>query len=153
MQHCNGCVIVLGEIIERVTGMPYERYVAEFIYKPAGMRNTGLPQQDGLEANIDMGYTKQDKGLRSNVLLHGAAGSAAGGGYSTAEDLLAFVNLELAKQTRKAGPARLTQAKGGAPGVGTAVQTDGTWTVIVLTNLDPPTATAVSSGIFDRLAP
>ena len=40
--YCNGCYIVLGEIIARVSGMPYERYIADRVFKPAGMTGAGF---------------------------------------------------------------------------------------------------------------
>ena len=40
-RYCNGCYIVLGEIIERVSAMPYERFVTERIFSPRGMTHTG----------------------------------------------------------------------------------------------------------------
>ena len=36
-RYCNGCYIVLGAIIAKVTGMPYEDYIAAHVYAPAGM--------------------------------------------------------------------------------------------------------------------
>ncbi len=78
-QYCNGCYITLGAIIERVAGVPYERYVAEHIFAPAGMKNTGYPQSDAIEPGVALGYTRRlgDGSLRSNIFAHGAAGSAA----------------------------------------------------------------------------
>jgi CubicO group peptidase (beta-lactamase class C family) len=35
-QYCNGCYIALWAIVERVSGMPYEKYVAEKVFAPAG---------------------------------------------------------------------------------------------------------------------
>ncbi len=45
-QYCNGCYIVLGAIIERVSGITYQQYVEENIFKPAGMAASG-PLQTG----------------------------------------------------------------------------------------------------------
>ena len=41
---------------------------------------------------------------------------------------------------------------GGAPGINAALESDGTWTVAVLANLDPPAATSVAQGIRRGLA-
>jgi CubicO group peptidase (beta-lactamase class C family) len=142
-QYCNGCYIVLGAIIERVSGMTYEKYVEENIFKPAGMAATGAIQADAILPNVALGYTRQtaDGQLRSNIYMHGASGSAAGGGFSTAADLLAFT------QALKSG--RIPDAKppeggmgiaGGAPGINAIVEQEGPWTVIVLTNMDPRAA-------------
>jgi CubicO group peptidase (beta-lactamase class C family) len=133
-RYCNGCYIVLGEIIARTSGMPYERYVDEKIFAPRGMKATGPVQTDDINPNVAMGYTRRlpdsDGALRANVLAHGAAGSAAGGGFSTAADLFAFFKDE----TPGLGIG------GGAPGTNALVETGRDWTVIVLSNMDPPAA-------------
>ena len=168
-QYCNGCYITLGAIIERVSGMPYERYVAERVFAPAGMQHTGYPQTDGIEPGVALGYTRRggDGTLRSNVYMHGAAGSAAGGGYSTAGDLLSFDNalregrlLDARASTSVRGAATASGQRatggmgiaGGAPGTNAVLESNGTWTVIVLSNLDPPSAESVGLGIMNALA-
>jgi CubicO group peptidase (beta-lactamase class C family) len=92
-QYCNGCYITLGAIVHNVSGMPYEKYVAERIFARAEMTSTGYPRSDQQASDIALGYTRRggDGTLRSNVAMHGVTGSAAGGGYSTALDLLTFV--------------------------------------------------------------
>ena len=150
-QYCNGCYIVLGAIVDRVSGMPYERYVAERILAPADMANTGYPQIDGIEPRLAIGYTRRgaDSTLRSNVYLHGAAGSAAGGGYSTAGDLLAFVNARRSgKLPKDEGGIGIA---GGAPGTSAVVEGGREWTVIVLTNFDPPTGERIGVAIMQAL--
>ena len=73
--------------------MPYEKYVAENIFGRAEMTSTGYPRSDRPEADIAIGYTVE-RGTarrRNNTAMHGVTGSAAGGGYSTALDLLTYV--------------------------------------------------------------
>ena len=139
-QYCNGCYIVLGAIIERVSGIPYEKYVEENIFKPAGMAAAGPLQTDGIIPNVAMGYTKQtgDGQLRSNVLMHGASGCAAGGGYATAADLLTYAEALRRGRVPDVAPSNGIGIAGGAPGINSALEQNGPWTVIVLTNLDPP---------------
>lgn len=169
-QYCNGCYITLGAIVERVSGMPYEQYVAEHIFKPAGMTSAGYPRADAIEANVAEGYTRRAGGseLRRNVYTRGAAGSAAGGGYATAADLLAYDNAlregrlldaaGIARLLRSAKPEAGTRAMGrlgiagGAPGINAVLESDGVWTVVVLTNLDPPTGVDLGGAIMRALA-
>ena len=152
-QYCNGCYITLGAIIERASGMPYERYVAERVFQPAGMTNTGYPQSDGIEAALARGYTRRtgDGTLRSNIFAHGAAGSAAGGGYSTLSDLLAFANALRAGRIPNARADAGVGIAGGAPGTNAVLESNATWTVIVLTNLDPPAGEQIGVGIMRAL--
>ena len=152
-QYCNGCYILLGAIVERASGMPYEQFVAERIFKVADMAATGYPQVDAVEPDIAIGYTRRsgaDGSLRSNVYLHGASGSAAGGGYSTASDLLAYVNATRAGRLPK-GEGGLGIA-GGAPGTSAVVEAGREWTVIVLTNFDPPTGEQIGVAIMEALS-
>jgi CubicO group peptidase (beta-lactamase class C family) len=153
-QYCNGCYITLGAIIERISGMPYERYVAERIFTPVGMKSTGYIQSDGIEAGVATGYTRRagDGQLRSNIFMHGAAGSAAGGGYSTLADLLAF---DIALRGGRIPGAKSSGGlgiAGGAPGINAIIESNAVWTVIVLGNLDPPSAQSVGRGIMTALA-
>ena len=166
-QYCNGCYITLGAIIQRVAGMPYEEYVARHIFKPAGM-STSFPQADAIEPDIAHGYTRRtrDGQLRSSVYMRGAAGSAAGSAYATAADLLAYDNAlrelriaDEASTSRILGfPAtRGARAKGGyaiaggAPGTSAVLESNGTWTVIVLTNYDPPAGEQTGVAIMRAL--
>lgn len=150
-QYCNGCYIALGAIVEKVAGVPYEQYVTQHIFLPAGMTGTGYPQVDAIEPEVAIGYTRRgaDATLRSSVYLHGATGSAAGGGYSTAGDLLAYVSARrdgrLPKDSGTMGIA------GGAPGTSAVVEQIGVWTVIVLSNLDPPTGERLGVAIAEAL--
>ena len=53
-QYCNGCYIVLGAIIAKVSGMPYEDYIAAHVYTPAGMTTAGPTGQAAA-----VGYTRR----------------------------------------------------------------------------------------------
>jgi D-alanyl-D-alanine carboxypeptidase len=150
-QYCNGCYIALGAIVEKVSGMPYEQYVTEHIFRRADMTSTGYPHVDAIEPNLAIGYTRRggDGTLRTNVYLHGATGSAAGGGYSSASDLFAYAK---AMRTGKfGGREEGIGIGGGAPGINALVETAGDWTVVVLANLDPPAAQQVGAAIVRAL--
>ena len=96
-QYSNSGFIVLGAIIEKVSGMSYYDYVREHIYKPAGMMNTDAYEMRNETANLAMGYTKNDEhsdaplaGRKENTDSRPNRGGPAGGGYSTVEDLTKF---------------------------------------------------------------
>jgi D-alanyl-D-alanine carboxypeptidase len=151
-QYCNGCYIVLGAIVERIAKVPYERYVTEHVFAPAGMKQTGFLHTDANEPSVATGYTTRgtDGVLRSNVLMHGVAGSAAGGSYSTVRDLLAFV---AAQRDGRLPGGGMTQIAGGAPGTNAILLSEGAWTVVVLTNLDPPFGERTGEAIMRALGP
>lgn len=92
-QYSNGGYIVLGAIIEKVSGQDYYDYVRENIFKRAGMENTDSYEADAVIQNLAVGYTRRGAGnrdRRNNFYTRPARGSSAGGGYSTPEDLLKF---------------------------------------------------------------
>jgi D-alanyl-D-alanine carboxypeptidase len=92
-QYSNAGYIVLGAIVEKVSGQSYYDYVREHIYKPAGMVNTDAYELDRDTPNLAVGYTVEGAappGRKNNLFLHVCKGSPAGGGFSTVEDLLKF---------------------------------------------------------------
>jgi CubicO group peptidase (beta-lactamase class C family) len=97
-QYSNSGFVLLGLIVEKVSGQSYFDYVKENIFKPAGMTSTDSYERDKPVSNLAIGYTKagEDGRLdsaasrRSNSAMRPAKGSPAGGGYSTVEDLLKF---------------------------------------------------------------
>ena len=56
--YSNAGYIVLGLLIERLSGGDYYRYVREHIFEPAGMTRTGSFTVDSLPANTAIGYTR-----------------------------------------------------------------------------------------------
>jgi D-alanyl-D-alanine carboxypeptidase len=153
-QYCNGCYVVLGAIIERISAMPYERYVEENIFKPAGMKSTGFLQSDGINPDVAVGYTHPKHGatLESNVLMNGAAGCAAGGGYSSPGDLFYYSEALRTKRIPDVASSENLNIGGGAPGINAVVQQSGPWTVVVMANLDPPSAEIIGSALARALS-
>jgi CubicO group peptidase (beta-lactamase class C family) len=92
-KYSNNAFLVLGKVIENATGQSYFDYVRENIYRRAEMTNTDAYDLDLVNKNLAVGYEKEysDKGIvfRNNICEVGAGGPA-GGGFSTAEDLLRF---------------------------------------------------------------
>ena len=150
-QYCNGCYIALGAIVEKVSGMPYEKYVAQNVFGRAEMTSTGYPRSDQPASDIAIGYTRRGgDGLERNTAMHGVAGSAAGGGYSTVLDLLTYV--KAVRAGRFPGNDPDVAIAGGAPGTNAIVEASGEWVVIVLTNFDPPTGERIGVAIADALS-
>lgn len=88
--YSNGGPVILGLIIEALSGSDYYEYVREHIYQPAGMTNADHYRRDNLEAGFAEGYVRTDEGWQDNRQDLGWRGSAAGGGYASARDLHAF---------------------------------------------------------------
>jgi CubicO group peptidase (beta-lactamase class C family) len=81
--YSNSGYVVLGAIIEAVTGRDYYDYVRMHIFKPAAMSRTGWYALDQVR-NMAHGYTQVDT---SRTWL---PGNPSGGVYSTVGDLLKF---------------------------------------------------------------
>lgn len=163
-EYSNGGFIVLGLIIEKASGESYFDYVRENIYGPAGMEGTAHFEADVPAENMASGYTRRWDALehateprRNNIYTRPARGSSAGGGYSTVDDLLRLV---LALQAGKlSAPEAATEAArglgiaGGAPGINASLETYPSlgYTVIVLSNYDPPAAVKTGQKIGSLL--
>jgi CubicO group peptidase (beta-lactamase class C family) len=181
-RYSNGGYIILGAIIEKLSGQDYYAYVREHIFKPAGMNDSDWYEQDFLPPNTASGYTRDDargSQLRNAIYEHPARGSAAGGGYSTAGDLLKFalaLRAGTLRQPALGGPttaatqvrvnASRNDAKddanapvgglgiaGGSPGVNAVLEIlpNYDYTVVVLSNYDPPSAEKLGRQIVQTL--
>jgi CubicO group peptidase (beta-lactamase class C family) len=213
-QYSNSGYVVLGAIVEAVSGQDFYQYIRDHIFRPAGMQDTGYYTREEHIANVATGYTRggglmvlrpgeqpasgnatqpgmivrkpedssseqngnSPSALKETIDMRPYRGSPAGGAYSTAPDLLKFVNalennklvnassLEILQTgkvaTRPGGPQyaygfnvwtagghRIVGHGGGAPGVNTMLQIypDLGYSVIVLSNFDPPAAEGIAA--------
>ena len=83
----NSGYFLLGAIIERVTGKPYEQVLKQNIFDPLGMKNTGYDHHDTLIPKRASGYSKTPDGYTNAAYLDMSIPYAAGSLYSTVEDL------------------------------------------------------------------
>jgi CubicO group peptidase (beta-lactamase class C family) len=121
-RYSNGGFVVLGAIIERVTGRDYYEYVAEHVFKPAGMARTGFFTPEESADDMATGYTTMgadDKPRsgprRSNAEHRPGRGNPAGGAWSTAGDLARFAEaLRDGKLLDPRSAATLTEPMPGA---------------------------------------
>jgi len=90
-EYSNYGFILLGVVIEKVTGQSYYDYVREHVYQLAGMTSTDSLPETGAVAMRSVGYMKEGPGPWSdNKDTLPYRGTSAGGGYSTVEDLYKF---------------------------------------------------------------
>jgi CubicO group peptidase (beta-lactamase class C family) len=90
-EYSNYGFLLLGVVIEKVSGESYYDYVRDHVYKPAGMGSTAsLPESESVP-DRSVGYTRRGPGAwQPNTDTLPYRGTSAGGGYSTVEDLLRF---------------------------------------------------------------
>lgn len=84
----NGDFIILGAIIEKVSGKSYERNLQEKIFQPLGMKNSGLLRNETVVENLANGYTFKDGNYLNEGFVQIQNFGAAGAMYASAEDLL-----------------------------------------------------------------
>jgi D-alanyl-D-alanine carboxypeptidase len=90
MEYSNYGFILLGRIIELVSGESYASYVQEHVFRPAGMLHTDSRPESDHVAGRAIGYMRGPSGLAPNTATLPWSGTSAGGGYSTVGDLLLF---------------------------------------------------------------
>ncbi|MGH8106219.1 MAG: serine hydrolase domain-containing protein [Arenimonas sp.] len=162
--------IVLGAIVESVSGKSYYDYVDANIFKPANMMASGsLPESEKVE-DRSKGYTSRDDKSVSNHDTLPYRGTAAGGGYSTVGDLYKFAQAlqsgkllspELLAQATQSqisenwygygfitvgkGPLRRFGHGGDSPGMNADVRIfpESGYVLVSLSNIDPPAAYTV----------
>jgi CubicO group peptidase (beta-lactamase class C family) len=95
--YSNSGYLLLGLVIEKISGENYYDYVAKHVFEPAGMAATGSTELNAVAPNRAVGYLRDadedPMGIgpyRSNIFFLGIKGNSAGGGYSTVTDLFAF---------------------------------------------------------------
>jgi CubicO group peptidase (beta-lactamase class C family) len=105
-RYSNAGFLLLGAIVERVSGLPYETYLRERIFGPAGMTATATPALDRTAQGLASGYEIEFDGttplIVSDRYTQVVVGTPAGGGFSTVEDLRRFVRA--LKDGRLIGP-------------------------------------------------
>jgi D-alanyl-D-alanine carboxypeptidase len=98
-KYSNYGFLLLGVIVEKVSGQSYYDYVRDHIFNPAGMTATASEPEDQVVADRSVGYMRSDgPSWQPNNDTLPYRGTSAGGGYSTVEDLMKFAT---ALQTNK----------------------------------------------------
>lgn len=180
-QYSNYGFLLLGVIVEKVSGQSYYDYVRDHIFKPAGMTATASEPEEQTVTDRSVGYTRSEaRDWQPNTDTLPYRGTSAGGGYSTVEDLLRFAT---ALQTHKLLNAQYTEMLttgkvdagrgkyaygfqdsvingtrcfghgGGAPGMNGVLQICPRpgYVIAVLANMDPPAASRVGDFVTNRL--
>jgi len=92
--YSNTGMLLLGVVVEHISGDNYYDYVRNHIFIPADMTNSDFFEKDRPVSNRATGYIKEftDSGVRwqNNQFTRVMKGGPSGGSYSTVEDLLNF---------------------------------------------------------------
>ncbi len=182
-EYSNYGFVIVGAVIDKVSGQNYYDYVRDHIYTPAGMTSTATPKPGkGPVPDLSLGYTKHGGTTwHTDRASPQFRGTAAGGGYTTAGDLLRFANALQDNKLLEAHDTELLTAghvampiggrygygfeefivnglrcfgHGGlGPGVddGLKICPDVSYVVVVLANMDPPAGQRISNFIVNRV--
>lgn len=173
--------VLLGVIIEAVSGQSYYDYVRDQIFRPAGMEATDSLPEDVIVPQRATGYTRRQGAWRPNTDTLPYRGTSAGGGYSTVYDLHRFSLALLThgflnpEHTQLLTTSKVDTPAGGryAYGFGAGTEDGAQWfghgggapgmngelrifpksghVIVALANLDPPAATRLVSFVARRL--
>jgi CubicO group peptidase (beta-lactamase class C family) len=177
-EYSNYGFLLLGVLIEKVSGNSYYDFVAENIYKVASMTHSGSEPESVQVANRSQGYMRDQFEMVSNEPTLPWRATSAGGGYTTVADLMKFADALMSNKLLKA--ATLAEAThpqfttgnygfgfqlgrpdeprtyghgGGAPGMNAILRVypESGQSVIVLCNLDSPSASRIGDWLNARM--
>ena len=154
-QYSNTGYEVLGAIVQKASGRSYFDYMRDHVYVPMGMMNTDAYVRDGSTPNMAVGYAGGGYAT-DNLSMLSPKGTAAGGGMSTAADLMRFakaVGEGTFVPKKCASRLRGGRFAGGGPGVSAKLYASvaGGHTIVILSNFDPSMEGGIASEIIGIL--
>jgi len=86
--YSNSGYVLLGYLIEKITGDTYEKFVRENIFTPLNMKDSGYDSNTAIIRHRAQGYVSGPNGFEHAGFINMTIPHAAGALYSTTEDLL-----------------------------------------------------------------
>ncbi len=96
-QYCNLGYYMLAEIIKQVSGMPWQDYIQQKLFIPAGMKNSGMTDFYPIIANRANGYRHRNGVLQNADAMYAVRPS--GGFLSTSNDMILWERMLRAKNS------------------------------------------------------
>jgi len=81
----------VGQIVEDVSGIPFDRYLRERVFEPLGMESSDLVRSERVRARLATGYALGSGGLKA-VADREIATPGASGVFSTMSDMARYVS-------------------------------------------------------------
>lgn len=100
-EYSNTGYALLGAIVSRVSGVPYQNYITTNILEPLDMKQTYWEYGNVPKEQLVMGYRWEEEQWKSEPMLHDGAYGAMGGLITSIEDFSKYVSFHLS-----AWPAR-----------------------------------------------
>jgi CubicO group peptidase (beta-lactamase class C family) len=89
-RYSNSGYVLLGLIVEKVSGESYDAFLRKTFFEPLGMTNTGVYPSGAPLTNEAFGYSYENGAVRRSVNWDMSNVPAAGNLYSTARDLFVW---------------------------------------------------------------
>ncbi len=109
-EYANLGFALLGRIVTVVSGMPYQQYTTEHIFKPLGMTSTTWEWKDIPASRLALGYQRRDGELTEEPMLHDGSWGAMGGLITSIEDFSKYVAFHMSawppRDGDESGPIR-----------------------------------------------
>ncbi|MHA8071378.1 serine hydrolase domain-containing protein [Aquirufa ecclesiirivi] len=103
-EYSNMGFALLGSIIKKVSGQPYQTYITEKILKPLGMTHTYWEYMDVPKNQLALGYRWINQTWVEQPLEHDGAYGAMGGLITTMEDFSRYVAFHLSAWPERDDP-------------------------------------------------
>jgi len=94
---------LLGQIVQRVSGMPFTEYMAKNVFEPLGMSSTTFEYDDADPERLALGYRWRDGEWLDEPLLHHGSFGAMGGLITSIEDFSRYAALHLSAWPPQSG--------------------------------------------------
>ncbi len=121
-QYSSSGYLLLGFLIEKITGQRYEEFIQQNIFTPLGMKDSGYDSNSAIIPRRASGYSPGPNGPENTLFMHMSVAFSAAALYSTTGDLLRWQRVLLGgKLLSPASVTKMTTPSGKGTGLGVGI--------------------------------
>jgi CubicO group peptidase (beta-lactamase class C family) len=109
-EYSNLGFVLLGQVVSKASGIPFQKYISTRILVPLGMTNTLWEFSEIAADKLALGYRWENGDWAIEPMLHDGEGAACGGLITTLDDFAKYVQFHLnawpARDDPDGGPVR-----------------------------------------------
>lgn len=94
-EYSNYAYAILGRIVSRVSGVPFQNYITRHIFKPLGMNSTVWDAKHVSPEHLAQGYRYEDDQLKPEPILPNGAFAGMAGIFTTVGDFARYMSFLL----------------------------------------------------------
>ncbi|TFG77627.1 MAG: class A beta-lactamase-related serine hydrolase [Flavobacteriales bacterium] len=102
-EYSNTAYALLGHLVTRISGQPFQTYITEQILKPLKMAHTYWEIDEVPAKDLALGYRWEDDSWKLEPMLHDGSFGAMGGLITTIEDFSKYVSFHLSATPARSG--------------------------------------------------